>query len=355
MSDVRRVVLITGREDVRAAVLRLAALAGADVEVVTGGGGVRAVWRAPAVVVVGSDLAGAVAAAGLPRRSDVVVVTTAEPDDGLWRSTVELGAVRLVVVPGDERSLVELMGDAIEGTPSGGSTIAVIGGCGGAGASTLATALGLTSARESPTILIDGDRFGGGLDVLLGAEQRRGARWPDLAATRGRLGAAALTDALPQVDGLAILSWDRTGSADLAIDAAAAVVNAAVRGFPSVVVDLPRRFDPASMVFASAADAVVMVVPATVRATAAAAMIAAQVLGECPRLRLVVRDAGARRLTVAEVADALGLPVVATLHSESAVAAAAERGEPPVRRPHGSLYDACRAVLAAALTTEVAA
>jgi secretion/DNA translocation related CpaE-like protein len=355
MSDARRVVLLTARDDLRASVLRLAALAGAEVEVVTGSGGVRAVWRAAAVVVVGSDLAAVVAAAGLPRRGHVVVVTGAEPGDALWRSTVELGAARLVVMPGDERSLVELMSDAVEGTPSGGSTIAVIGGCGGAGASTLATALALTSARASPTVLIDGDRFGGGLDVLLGAEQRTGARWPDLAGTRGRLGAVALAEALPKVEGLAVLSWDRAGSAGLDVDAAVAVMNAAVRGFRSVVVDLPRRFDPASTVLATAADVVLMVVPATVRGTAAAAMIAAQLLTECPRLRLVVCDAGAGRLSVAEVADALGLPVLASLHSESAVAAAAERGEPPVRRRRGSLYDACRTLLATALTTEVAA
>jgi secretion/DNA translocation related CpaE-like protein len=355
MPDARRVVLLTSRDDVRAAVLPLAALAGTEVEVVASSGGLRAVWRSPAVLVVGSDLAAVTASARLPHRPAVVVVATDAPDDALWRSTIELGATGLLVMPGDERRLVDLLSDAAEEAPPGESTIAVIGGCGGAGASTLALGLALTSARAGLTALIDGDRFGGGLDVLLGIEQRPGMRWPDLAATRGRLGVAALTDALPWVDELAVLSWDRNGSVDLAVDAAAAVMNAAVRGFRSVVIDLPRRFDPGSTALVRSADVVVMLVPATVRGTAAAAMIAAELASECPQVQLVVRDAGAGRLTVGEVSGALGLQVIASLHSEPGVAVAAERGESPIRRGRGSLHDACCAVLAAVRTVEAAA
>lgn len=355
MPEARRIVALTSRDDLRAAVLRLGALAGIDVEAVSASSGLRAVWRSARVVVVGSDLAGALAAAGLPRRGDVVVVVSDEPDAALWRAVVELGAARLLSLPADEPILVELMSDAVEAPTSGGSTIAIVGGCGGAGASTLAAALAVTAAGSGQTALIDGDSYGGGLDVLLGAEQRPGARWPDLAGTRGRLRAAALTESLVPVDGFALLSWDRAGSADLSAAAAAAVVDAAIRGFRWVIVDLPRRLDPASTALAGAADLVVMVVPATVRATAAAATVAAEMLTACGQVRLIVRDSGAGQLTVGEVAGALGLPVVATLHSESAVVAAAERGEPPLRRSRGSLHDACRALLAAASANEAAA
>jgi secretion/DNA translocation related CpaE-like protein len=355
MSDARRIVLLTAHAELRSAVARLAALAGADVEVVGASVGARAAWRAAQIVVVGSDLAAAVAAAGLPRRGDVVVVTAGEPDEELWRATVGLGAGRLLVLPGDEQRLVELLSDALEVTAVAASTIAVVGGCGGAGASTLAAALAITAARASQTLLIDGDWFGGGLDVLLGVEQRPGARWPDLAGTRGRLGTAALSEAVLRVDGLAVLSWDRSGAAHLEADAAAAVMSAATRAFSWVVLDLPRCLDAASAGLAAAADLAVIVVPATVRATAAAAMVAGQLVASCPQLRLVVRDAGAGRLAVAEVAAALGLSVIATVQSEAGVALAAQRGEPPLRRPRGSLAQACRAVLAAAKPTEVLA
>jgi secretion/DNA translocation related CpaE-like protein len=347
MADARRIVVVTAREDLRAAVMRLAALAGVEVVVVTASTGVRPVWRSAHVVLVGSDLAAAVAAAGLPRRSDVVVLAVEEPPDSLWRCVVELGAARLMSLPADERGLVELMSDAVETSIPGASVIGVVGGCGGAGASTFAAALAVTCASSGPTVLIDADKCGGGLDVLLGAEQQPGARWPDLAGTKGRLGAAALTEALLQVDGFAVLSWDRAGSADLRVEAAAAVMDAAIRGFRWVILDLPRHRDPAALTLAGAAELVIVVVPATVRAVAAAAAVAAGVGNQGGEIRLVVRDGRAGHLGAAEIAAALGLSVAATLHSEAAVVAAAERGEPPLRRHKGSLSNACKGVLAA--------
>jgi secretion/DNA translocation related CpaE-like protein len=355
MPDARRIVALTARDDLRAEVLRLGALAGADVEPVSASNGVRAVWRSAHVVVVGADLARAVATAGLPRRSGVVVVGSDEPTAELWRSVVELGAVRLLVLPADEQVLIELMSDAVEPATPGGSTIAVIGGCGGAGASTLAAALAVTASRAGPAVLIDGDCHGGGLDVLLGAEQLPGARWPDLAGTRGRLRATALTETLVHVDGCAVLSWGRSGSTDLSIEAANAVMAAASRAFRSVIVDLPRRLDVGAAALAAAADLVVMVVPATVRAAAAAVAVAAQVLPHCAELRIVVRDSDAGQLSAREIADALGIAVVAVVESESAVTVAAERGEPPLRRARGSLHDACCDLLAASNRIEVAA
>lgn len=355
MPEPRRIVALTARDDLRAEVLRLGALAGAHVEPISASSGVRPVWRSAQVVIVGSDLAGPIAAAGLPRRTDVVVVASDEPAAALWRSVVELGAGQLVVLPDDEQLLVELMSDAVESTTPGGSTIAVIGGCGGAGASTLAAALAVTAGRSGPTVLIDGDCYGGGLDVLLGAEQLPGARWSDLAGTRGRLRATALTETLVHVDGYAVLSWDRAGCIDLSVDAATAVMAAANRAFRFVIVDLPRRLDAAATVLAAAADLVVMIVPATVRGAAAAVAVAAQVLPHCAQLHLVVRDGGMAQLSAAEIADALGVDVAAEIESESAVKVAAERGEPPLRRPRGSLHDACCDLLAASSRVEEAA
>jgi secretion/DNA translocation related CpaE-like protein len=355
MPEGRRIVAVSTRADLRTAVARLAALTGAEVEVMTASLGLRAGWQTADLVVLGSDVCAAVATAGLPRRAGVVVVTTGEPDDALWQCTVELGALCLLRLPDDERRLVDLMANAVEAPPPAGSTIAVVGGAGGAGASTLAAALAVTSSRTCRTVLIDADPYGGGVDVLLGAEQAAGARWPDLAGARGRLSATALTDALLDVEGLAVLSWNRGGAPELAAEAAIAVMDAAARGFACTVVDLARYPDGGTNVFASAADLVVMVVPATVRATAAAASVAARLSSQCGQLQLVVRDAGAGRLAAGEVANALGLPVIATLSSEATVAAAAERGEPPLHRRRGSLADTCRDVLAAAAAEPAAA
>jgi secretion/DNA translocation related CpaE-like protein len=352
MAEGRRVVLLTAQPDLRTAVARLAALIGAALEVISAGGGARTAWRGGDAVVVGADIAGALAASGLPRRDGVVVVTTAVPDETLWRWSVELGAARVVVLPDDERALLELLGDAVDVPAAGGSAIAVIGGCGGAGASTFAAALALTSSRASRTVLIDGDRLGGGLDVLLGIEAAAGARWPDLAGTRGRLSATALADALPTAAQCAVLSWGRISTGPVDPVAAGEVVDAALRGFDRVVIDLPRE-GGADLV--AAADRLLVIVPATVRATAAAAAVTAGLADRGPRPQLVVRDPGSARLTAAQVSAALGLPVVATLHSEAAVATAAERGAPPSRRGRGSLAAACRQVLERAAEPAAAA
>jgi secretion/DNA translocation related CpaE-like protein len=346
MTETGRIAVLTGQEELRAIVQRLGALAGAEVEAVHPGDGVRAGWRWARLMIVGSDLVSALAAARLPRRSDLVVVATDEPDVHVWRGVVDLGALGLLTLPADEQRLVDLIGEA--GEPAAvGSTIAVIGGCGGAGASTFAAALAQTAARLGSTVLIDGDPYAGGLDVLLGAEQRPGVRWPDLATTRGRLGAAALSDALCQVDGIGLLSWDRAGSPEPTPAAAVAVVDAAARVAQRVIVDLPRRLAPASAVLAAKATLAVLVVPTTIRATAAASVVVAELSAATGDLRLVTRAGGAGRLSPAEVAAALGLAEIATVQSEESVAVAAERGEPPLRRARGSLHEACVRVLAA--------
>ena len=62
------------------------------------------------------------------------------------------------------------------------------------------------AGRSWPTWI----RLSGGADLLLGAETVPGLRWPQLARARGRLGGGMLREALPRLDGLSVLSWDRT-------------------------------------------------------------------------------------------------------------------------------------------------
>jgi secretion/DNA translocation related CpaE-like protein len=351
MRDPVHVVVVTALEECRLAVSRLAALAGAVVEPVMDSAAVRSRWNPAAAIVVGADLAPIVAAAGLPRRADVVLVTSsggADPDQ--WRLAVEIGASRVVALPDDERILVELLTDVVDASTSSvgaASVIGVFGGCGGAGASTVAAAAAVTAAASVPTALIDMDPTGGGLDVLLGLEQQPGSRWPELAGTRGRLGAATLRDALVRSGSLSLLSWGRDAGGGPSVEAVGAVLDAAVRGHRVVVIDLPRCLHPPGALAASAVDLLVLVVPSTVRAAAAAAAALAALPGGVGPARLIVRDPGGGRLTAAEIGDALGLPVLATLRSEQSVVAAASRGDPPLRRRHGSLAEVSRAVVEA--------
>ncbi|GAB2478736.1 hypothetical protein GCM10027265_32130 [Jatrophihabitans fulvus] len=112
--------------------------------------------------------------------------------------------------------------------------LGVLGGSGGIGASSLAAVLAVAAA---PSVLIDLDCAGGGLDVLLGLEHEPGARWSRLHVAGGRLDPHELVEGVPAVLGCAVLAAD---VAEVPAAAVAQVVSAAESLGP-VVVDLPRH------------------------------------------------------------------------------------------------------------------
>ena len=220
--------------------------------------------------------------------------------------------------------------------------MAVLGGRGGAGATTLASALAVTAARRSlRTLVVDGDPLGGGIDLALGGEDSDGLRWPDLASTRGRVSGGALRDVLPRVHDLTILSWDRGDLLSIPVDAMRSVLAGARRGCDLVVIDLPRRLDDSAAEALSIARPALLVVPAEIRATASAARVASAATLVSSDLRVVVRGPAPSRLDAELVAESLGLPLEGELRAEPGLAAALERGEPPASRGRGPLAAFC--------------
>ena len=169
-------------------VLRLAAANGVEVHLATDAESARSRWQLAPLVLVGGDVATTVAGAGMGRRRAVVLVSRRPTADD-WQSAVALGAEHVVSLPDGERWLIDRIADTGEGVPRDGAVVAVVGAGGGAGASTFAATLAVAAASRSlRVLLVDGDRSGGGLDVLLGMEDATGIRWPDLVEARGRLG-----------------------------------------------------------------------------------------------------------------------------------------------------------------------
>src|SRR5699024_8606034 len=147
----------------------------------------------------------------------------------------------------------------------------VVAGCGGAGASVLACALARRAGADHSTVLVDADPLGGGLDLVLGAEQVPGPRWTDLSASRGQLRPSTLADALPRHDGLALLSWGRDDTVDLDPDVFDDFLAAAGQAFDLVIVDLPRHAPPQ---WTRRCHHVLLVSPARVRSAVAASQVA---------------------------------------------------------------------------------
>lgn len=341
-----RPVLVTGDVALRDEVLRVAAAAGVRITVAADLVGVRPSWPTAPVILIGGDALADCAGGGLDRRPSIVVVTRAAPSAQLWEGSVAVGAERVLVLPAAESELVRRLGDIDEPRSDGGRVICCIGGRGGAGASVLAAGLAVSAARVTPgVLLVDLDPVGGGLDLVLGAESTAGLRWPDLSATAGRISAASLHDALPIAAGVAVVSAGRGGPGSTSADAARTVISAGRRSGHLVVADLPRMLTAAARTALRLADLTLLVVPAEVRACAAAAQVAA-VLGEqVVRLEVVVRGPAPSGLSAQAVAASLRLPLAGWMRPEPGLAAALDRGEVPTRRGRGPLAALCRRLI----------
>jgi secretion/DNA translocation related CpaE-like protein len=326
-------------------VLRLAAAAGVEVDV-SDASAARPRWLSAPLVIVGADEAEDLLRPAPSRRPGVVLVGLDLDDAGVWERAVDLGAEQVVFLPDAEPWLVERLADGAQRSTAQSRAICVIGGRGGAGASTLAAALAVTGMRRDLRgLLVDGDPLGGGIDLVLGGEDVPGLRWPGLSGARGRIDGDALRDHLPLVDRLTVLAWDRGDRLTIPADAMAAVLAGGRQSSDLVVVDLPRRLDEAAEVALAGSDLTLLIVPAEVRAAASAARIAAQIGRLAADLRVVVRGPAPSHLTGEEVSRSLGLSLAGELSAEPGIAEALERGEPPARRGRGPLASFCAGIL----------
>jgi secretion/DNA translocation related CpaE-like protein len=273
-----------------------------------------------------------------------VVVTTGELPAAAWASAVELGAERVAVLPTDEAWLLSRASSAVRSPAERGWLVAVGGSCGGAGASTLATAVALAAGPR--VLLVDGDPWGGGLDLLLGAERADGLRWPGLATLRGRVAGDALLAALPEVRGVHVLASAREGPEPVPEEAFVAVVEAARSVGCSVVVDVSRSGPPGASAVVGEADLAVLVVPGRLRAATAARLLVAAPGSAWSSAQLVAgRVPGG--LDPDEVESVVGRPVLAELPHDRSAVPRGERGEPPDLATRSPLGVVARRILAA--------
>jgi secretion/DNA translocation related CpaE-like protein len=336
-----RPLAVSRDEDLLDALLRLLAAAGTEPEVAVGGPPLRRAHRAAPLVLLGADVLGTAAVRGLARRPGVIVVARQELPAQEWAAAVEVGAERVALLPDDEGWLLSRAAAAVRAPVARGRLVAVGGGCGGAGASTVAAGLALAAAPGS--VLVDADGWGAGLDLLLGAERAEGLRWPELSGLRGRVSGDALRACLPEVAGVHLLAAGRSASSRVPEEAVRAVVEAARSDGRPVVVDLPRP-GPGGICATThsvlaEADLALLVVPARLRAATAARLLASGPESPWWTARLVVRCVPGG-LSPGEVADVVGLPLLAELPHDRAAVSRGERGEPPAvgpRTPLGAL------------------
>lgn len=338
-----RPLIITEDRDLLDDLVRIAAAAGAQLDVAHAAAHARPYWSLAPLVVVGADLADAVAACAPPARDRVLLVTRTPDDPDTWRHCVEVGAQAVITLPDEERRMVEEFADAMEPNPRSGTIICVIGGRGGAGASVLSACLALRASDDRlSTLLIDADPLGGGLDALLGQEETPGARWADLVSRQGRISSSALRQALPCFGDLAVLSFHRGEVRPIPGEAMRSVLEAGRRGFDLVIVDLPRHLDAAAIEALGRAATTLLVATADVRGVLSAAQVLRQVTEHTSDIRAVIRPGV---LDPDTAAASLSIPAVARLPDQPRLTATLNRGELPKLGPRTTLGTLCTTLL----------
>jgi secretion/DNA translocation related CpaE-like protein len=335
---------VTADEALLDELLRLAAAAGSTPDVARDVPSALRAWSRAPVVLVGADLAAALAQVTPTRRDAVFVVVTAPIPDRVYQVALALGAENVADLPGSEAWLVERLTDVVDSAPARGLTIGVVGGSGGSGATTFACALGQVAGRSGPAVVIDADPLGPGVDRVLGLDAVEGVRWDALGHTAGRLGARALRDSLPRRDGVAALSW-YAGTQPRRLDGFTVreALSAARRGHDTVVVDLPRAPDPLVDEIAARCDQLLVTVVTTI-AGVSAAMRTCSRFADPGALGLVVRGAD---LEDDALARALGAPVLERMADQRGLAESIDLGLGPVRSRRGPLGRSAARVLAA--------
>ncbi len=347
------VLLVTRDATLRGDLLRLAAAAGVAAQVVAEPQDALRAWGSAALVILGADLVADIAPHRPARRGEVHVVGPGPLDDRVFRGAMAAGAQDVIELPAGEQWLAQTLGDTADGAWSAALTIGVLPGSGGAGASTLAAALGQVSARVGPAVLVDLDAWGPGLGRLLGFEELPGSRWDALQQSSGRLGSRDLREALPTREGLALLGFGVGPAREPQTALLREVIAAAQRGTDVLVLDLPRSVvgaahegQEASTVMDSL-DLLVLLVHGTVSGVASAARVAARLTGEHPPAGVVVRTSSGA-VDPRRVATALELTLLADYPSRRRVVEGVDLGLGPVRSLRSPLARAARDVLAEA-------
>lgn len=357
-----RILTLVGDQSLYAGTERVAAAAGVQV-VRTSDPSSRRVWTSAAAILLDADAARRCVQGGLPRRPRIFLVSQTDPGPVDWEAAVAVGARRVLVLPADDHELMAVLSDAAEASQAPtasrdgarGPVVAILAGRGGAGASVFATALALVA---SEALLIDGDPWSGGLDLVLGTETASGLRWPDLSPVGGRLNYPALRDALPRRHGVSLLSGGRVFHDDPSrndIDdigqitdvgslPLAAVIDAGSRAGVTVVCDVARHPAPATETALAAADLVVLITTADVRSCAASAATAKWASAENPNTAVLVRGPSPGGLRPIDIAQMLGLPVLASMRPEPGIQNRLESGGLRLRR-RSPLSGAARKVL----------
>lgn len=273
---------------------------------------------------------------GTDRAPLLVVTSQSEIPAEIWPRALAAGARAVIPLPDGSEELLSCLADLAR-PRSASLLLGVVGGCGGAGASSFAARLAAAFRSWGPVTLVDADPWGGGLDLLVEAPAAAGISWAETAEL-GPDDGEALREGLPTVDEVRLLVAQEGSGPDRS--AVSRVLSALSPLGGTVVVDLHSDMVPTA---AEHLDQLLVVVPATDHAVRSTTRrLRAWQLSE-GLAQVVVRRGGA--LSGREVCEDLALPLAAAFHDSP-------RGTVPLLDVRRRGADRAARDLAVALSTE---
>ena len=267
-----------------------------------------------------------VAQADVVEHSLITLVVLGETSPDTWQLAVTYRAAHVAVLPEAQTWIVDhFAAPAI----SRALTVGIIPAIGGAGASTIASALAVHAKVNFRTVmLVDLDRQSAGLDIVCGAEDITGMRWDEIGNVPGKLRGEDILRAVPVHDGVHILSWERDAPNEVQQIPCVDVLQQLAGVTDLLVLDFG-----ASEIFNSELvkqlDAAIVVVPNTIRGCASAARRIAVLQNHAVNCSLVVREISGSHLNANEVSESLQVPLLTRLPTEHRVVEQIEQGMGP--------------------------
>ena len=255
---------------------------------------------------------------------DVVIVSIDALGAKTWELAMRLSANHVAVVSDSREWLIEHLSAPAIRT---GKCIAVIPGCGGAGASTVASALAFHANALVETVsLVDCDQSSAGIDIVAGAERTPGMRWQDFVSLTNSITATDIVRGLPNKNGISILS-SSTEPNSISTEEVKTIVSQLLTVNDLVILDLPRSEGLVrESELIAMADAVLVVVPSTVRGCASADRVIANVTENNETVELVVRTIPGSGLTPIEIAHSLNTPLAGSVNTDTRILEQIEQG-----------------------------
>jgi secretion/DNA translocation related CpaE-like protein len=253
--------------------------------------------------------------------NQVVILAPDGTSAQTWQLALQLDAEHVEVLPSQTDWLIEHL---VPPADTRAHVVSVTPVVGGAGASTMACALAAQySAQGMKVCLIDADLGAGGLDVVMGCEQAEGMRWADFAGLEGTVSGTELYDSVIISGGIHLVAPKR-GQFDIELNQIIALIETVATACDVVLIDTPRLADRITRPLNEVSDDVLLVIPTTVQASSLVTSHK-EALSQT-RCGLVARQVPGSGLTALGIAQAVDIPLRASVPTDTRIVEQVEQG-----------------------------